>query len=284
MKLKKNSTPEVNEKVTQYGIYVEQYLSRMPMPLMHYHPMVEIYYVLRGRRDYFIEDRIFHVEDGDIVIIPPGMFHRTDGGTATRILVQFSPEALERHFSAEVRSVLTCLSDVLVIHPVPEEEERIGKLFSLIYTAFVSFVRHADDPTEEGRVFGLLYQLLFSLSGRSAIPRHVPISDDRLSEAVQYINENYASIRSIDNIVDHLFLSKYHLCHLFREKLGLSVITYLNNVKIRSACRMLENTDLSVSEIARECGYSSATYFCKIFREEEGMSPKKYAENVRKRK
>ena len=63
---------------------------------------------------------------------------------------------------------------------------------------------------------------------------------------------------------------------MFAKELGVSLISYVNMIKIRAACAMLEANKLSLTEIALECGFNSSSYFCKVFKREVGVSPKAY--------
>ena len=71
-------------------------------------------------------------------------------------------------------------------------------------------------------------------------------------------------------------MSKYHLCRLFIKNLGVGLITYLNNVKIRQACKLIREFDLSITEVATKTGFNSASYFCKVFKSETGLAPSEY--------
>ena len=64
--------------------------------------------------------------------------------------------------------------------------------------------------------------------------------------------------------------------HLFKECLGVSPYAYYVNLRITNACRLLENTDLKIKDIAEKCGYENALYFTQAFKREMGMNPSKY--------
>ena len=106
---------------------------------------------------------------------------------------------------------------------------------------------------------------------------HVPSAEqDRLSHVLRYINANFASIESLEELADKFFLSKYHLCHMFKQHLGVPLVTYLNTIRIRAACKLIKDGGLSTAEIAAACGFNSTSYFCKVFKDEKGVSPGKY--------
>ena len=97
-----------------------------------------------------------------------------------------------------------------------------------------------------------------------------------MQKILDYINENYVKIVNLDEISEKFYITKSHLCRIFKKTAGLSVIKYINGLKIQKACYLLDKTELSITEIAFECGYNSTMYFCRIFKQLTGFSPLKY--------
>ena len=74
---------------------IEKAIGNRPMSYMHHHNSYELYYMLSGEREYFIESSFFKVMPGDFILIPKNLIHRTAGKGAERILVYFSDIFLE---------------------------------------------------------------------------------------------------------------------------------------------------------------------------------------------
>lgn len=108
-------------------------------------------------------------------------------------------------------------------------------------------------------------------------------ADERIKKILCYIDKNYSHITNIEQVATHFFLSKYYLCHLFKKHLGISMIVYLNAVKVRQACCLIEQTDRSMNQIAIDCGFNSESYFCKVFKNEKGISPSAYKKRCTER-
>ncbi|WP_244310829.1 helix-turn-helix transcriptional regulator [Paenibacillus ottowii] len=68
-------------------------------------------------------------------------------------------------------------------------------------------------------------------------------------------------ITTIEDIAKSFYISKYYLCHRFKEVTGLTIIQYLNHIKIQQACYLLIHTKLTIIEIGNECGYNSSMCF-----------------------
>jgi YesN/AraC family two-component response regulator len=96
------------------------------------------------------------------------------------------------------------------------------------------------------------------------------------NELLEYIDENSANDIGIDECSEHVHISPSHISKLFRKHFGTSFKIYLNDVRIRKAIELLENTDLSVYDIAYQVGYNNLNYFHKRFRAVTGTTPKNY--------
>ena len=254
--------------------FVEKNIFKTPLRNMHHHNAFELYYIIKGEREYFIEDEFFKLSEGDLVIVPQNLLHRTEGKGASRFLIYFSLEYLKKYFTDEM---INCLSihRPFVFHPEEASEEQLHLMLNTILSEYNRATREGD-PTSDPILAGHLYQILFTVtSGNNAyVPQEY--SDSRIGNIIKYINENYNQINDIEEIASHFYISKYHLCRIFNQNLGIPLITYLNTIRIRKACEMIKSGKLSLTEIAMKCGFNSSSYFCKVFKVEKGVSPTEY--------
>ena len=95
-----------------------------------------------------------------------------------------------------------------------------------------------------------------------------------------YISENFDRQLSLDNLAGQFFISKYYLSRTFKEITGYGINEYINIHRIQRAKRLLEETDMSISEISIALGYESMTYFEKIFKTYMTLSPLKYRKTL----
>ena len=238
------------------------------MMAMHYHPSYELYYLEAGSRRYFVGDKLFTVSAGEFVLIPPGVLHRTGGEYGTRTLVGFTYSYLASAFSQEMLSkLLVCFEHVKLL-PGENQKETCKTLIRKLTVC--------EDDTAFALILGLLLQELSQCS-------YEELSPDRNSAIVSFINRNYAEITNINQIAEHFFISKYHLCRVFREAMQISVVDYLNQIRIKNACGFLEATDKSISEISVRCGYNSSAYFSNTFKKITGRSPAQYRKEQKRK-
>jgi AraC-like DNA-binding protein len=246
------------------------------MAVTHHHNTYELYYVLSGEREYFIENKFYNVCEGDLVLIPPTLLHRTQGKKSHRILAHFAGEFLKRHYSDAMLDLLL-LDKPFVFRP---EDAKSALYFAVdsLHSAFLNL----DYRENEALFAARLYNILFIMSNEKNAYKDQKYEDERMESIIRYINENYAIIDSLDELSSHFFISKYHFSRLFKKNFSVSVSDYINTVKVRAACRLLSKSECSLTEIATLSGFNSLSYFSKVFKAETGLSPRSYRQRLKK--
>lgn len=86
---------------------------------------------------------------------------------------------------------------------------------------------------------------------------------------------------SLDELAAEVRLSPFHFARMFKQSLGAPPRVYLTQLRMEKACELLERTDLPVTEIAQEVGYSSNQVLARIFTKHQHMTPTDYRRAVR---
>ena len=122
----------------------------------------------------------------------------------------------------------------------------------------------------------LLYT--FAVLGENLLPsKPVPKSNDVVKRIKKCIDDNYTNPDfAIEHISRELSYNKKYISHIFKKEMGISIIEYINTIRIQTACTMMEQNFTSVSDIATKCGYADPQYFSRIFRQKMGISPLGY--------
>lgn len=230
-------------------------------PFMHYHDSYDIYCMESGSREYFVEDTFFTASAGDFILIKPGSFHRIGQGQVLRTLVSFTAAFLEQTFSvAAVRKMTACFHRPLIC-PDDSIRSRLQQLLEEL--------RSSSDDTEKAVC---LARLLLTLERCERATGY----DPQLSGILKYINRNFSKPCTLDQIADYAGLSKQHLCRRFKCAMGMTLVQYLNQIRVKNACTLLARTDKEISDICGLCGFSSSAYFSTVFKTITGISPRKY--------
>lgn len=102
-----------------------------------------------------------------------------------------------------------------------------------------------------------------------------------ISRAIKYINQNYTSKISLQDIEDNLGVNQSYFSTLFRQETGKTFVEYTHQLKMQYACFLLENTNLSIQEISEAIGFDDQSYFTKVFKKQKDITPKKWREKNR---
>lgn len=99
-------------------------------------------------------------------------------------------------------------------------------------------------------------------------------------EMAQFIHDHFDQELTLDQIAASAALSPGACCRLFKRHMGCSPFTYVQNLRLQRAARLLETIDEPITQVAARCGYGSPSYFTKSFREKTGLSPSAYRKRL----
>jgi AraC-like DNA-binding protein len=131
-----------------------------------------------------------------------------------------------------------------------------------------------QDP--EMIILSNLYGFFAYLAQGSNRQSHVSITQSYVRQAIQYINSNYINNISISGIASLIGLNRSYLYEIFKEYTGMSPQQYLISYRMEKACRLLDETDLKISDVARSVGYEDEFMFTRMFKNKKGISPSEY--------
>ena len=146
-------------------------------------------------------------------------------------------------------------------------------LLTDIYT-LASSSDYIRDMRINGKLNDLLTLLMESSWHREA-HTNAPKKMD-ISLVKSFLDEHYKEKLSLESVASHFFIDKHYLARLFKEHYGVTLVTYLQQVRITHAKRMLRFTDKSIEEIGLECGIGELNYFSRVFKKLEGVSPSEF--------
>ena len=99
---------------------------------------------------------------------------------------------------------------------------------------------------------------------------------DTIDQVQAYINQNYQQKLTLSSLSEMFYFSPNYLSTLFCKKTGVTLSTYIKNVRMRRAKQILSDTRLSINEVARLVGYNDYRHFCSLFKKEFHQSPHHY--------
>jgi AraC family transcriptional regulator len=105
---------------------------------------------------------------------------------------------------------------------------------------------------------------------QGGLPKH------KLQQAIDYIQANLERKLSLDAIAQHLNMSVYYFCDLFKQSVGIAPYKYVLQQRVERAKLLLKDEERAIVDIALECGFANQTHLNKHFRKFTGMTPKDY--------
>lgn len=99
---------------------------------------------------------------------------------------------------------------------------------------------------------------------------------DPVSQSINFMLGNLDRKLKLEEMAEEVRLSTSHFSRLFTERTGHSPLEYFTQLKIQRACRLLDNSDWSIAEVAREMGFEDQFYFSRLFRKVMNMAPREY--------
>lgn len=260
-------------------------------PVAHSHDFIELVYVRSGSGLHWHGGKRYSVYAGDCFVILQGEEHTyrsTSGLAITNIL--FYPELLEP-FRAQLQS-LCGFRGFFTTEPLFREESLFRHKLHLSLTNQARLSALVDSLVEElgsrtagyeVSATGVFLQTIVLLSRAfdrmvysGGMQQQALGRDSLVSAAIAYLESNYASDIRVDDIARSVCLSPSRLSHVFKQTTGMSLVDYLNRMRIDRACQMLAQSDRPVTAIALELGFSDSAYFTRLFGKTVGMSPSAY--------
>lgn len=246
----------------------------------HYHDYYEIYYMLSGERIYFIRDRSYSVEQGDIVFINKHELHKTmhTGDAAhERVIIHFD-DTLISGLPAKHADFLLCpFRQQSHIIRLPRQEQLAAE-----QTVRKMLTEIGNKPTGYELVPNLAVTELLLIAARylqqhdPAPLHHSTPMHAKISEVIRYINAHFADPLRLGALADQFFISPYYLSRMFKEITGFAFSDYVILTRIKEAQRLLRETDRSITDIAAAVGFENFSHFGKTFKKITRSSPRDY--------
>lgn len=273
----------------QYGV-VRFHHSRTDTPNpeefeRHCHNSYELIYVVHGNGKYIVEGSEYPLCPNTVLFLRPYEYHYVcpePTATYERYVVHFSGDLL-LDASEELSFVKPQQSANNGIYfPSESVPSMIRTQFETLDLDFISDTEKSEiSPTRAETVLRtVVNQILILLSYMQAdLPQKAETK--WVGEIMRYLNENLSQDISLEETARHFFVSKYHLCHTFREHTGISVFSYLTTKRIAQAEQLLED-GIPAADVAYRVGFRDYSVFYRAYRKLTGESPSKAKGKLRK--
>lgn len=97
-----------------------------------------------------------------------------------------------------------------------------------------------------------------------------------INKIVRFVQSHLAEEISLSVLAEEFHFSAQYVSQLFKNEIGVNFLTYLTNIRMEKAKKLLLNTDLPIAEISEQSGYGDYRVFTKVFKKSEGVTPSQY--------
>ncbi len=246
----------------------------------HYHDMLELVYIIKGTGERYIGDSIASFSNGDIVLVGSKLPHVWNSNTTPKenkikkysaIVIQFSADFLGNRFldlpeAIQIKILFQRAQRGIVFHK--DFANRIIALLNYTgmerLTHFITLLQNMAITKE--------YSLLASPHFMDTIYNN----DKKINKAFAYIIENFMLDIKLAAIASEVGMNKAAFCRYFKNKTKKTFSTFVNEVKIGYACKLIREDSSDIQTAIYKSGYSSPSYFYKNFKNITGVSPTEY--------
>mgnify|MGYP003591799735 FL=1 len=223
----------------------------------HCHDCIELIYFLYGNARVITGETSVQASFYDMIIYPKGMPHT---------------ESLQFDHHQEIICLWVDIPglEFADIQRIQDKDARFKWLMEAIHAEYKS--QTPCQPLIDHYVKSVML-----LIGRCYFEKQT--QNDMVSRVILYMHDHMTESISVQQLADMVYVSKSYLSRAFKQKTGLSLMEYLNSLRMEAAKALLAASNMNTEEIAYRAGYRSTKFFNRAFRACTGMSTREYRKN-----
>ncbi len=249
----------------------------------HWHNYLEIAFVKQGKGVYYVENRAYEMNAGDIVVInniEPHYMEVLPPVNMVMPVVMFEPQLVwssENHFDYNYLKPFFERSSNFN-NRIDSKSEIGQKLFALLTELEEEYINRTlgYKLMIKAKLLHIITYLIRHYQDESRSPESLSSKSKRLEKlekVFEYMNKNYSQKIKLTELAELAYMSPNYFSTLFKLSTGFTPIEYLNKMRISKSIEMLRETDTTVARIALDCGFTNLANFNKIFKNFTGTTP-----------
>lgn len=236
----------------------------------HWHRSVEIFLVLEGELEFYINRSSLPLRAKDFVIVNSNEIHSIESPLPNRTIVVQIPQSCFAGYLEE--------GDFAVFRKQSEKDNMgLVDLIAQMYQVYLEKGR-AYELKVRSLFLELLYRLVTQFLEEEQDPGSIRQKRylDKLSQITSYMKEHYNQDITLERVAEQFGFSPTYLSRMFRRYADVTYKAYLLNLRTEYGLREMLNTDHSLNEIALSNGFPDSRAFAKAFRKRYGCLPSEY--------
>ena len=226
-----------------------------------------------GEERTVVIDGIEHrIKRGDVCVRKPGQTVYGCGVQHSVLLtLDFSGEQSVAHYSRNIEGPIQPIFD----DPLLENLNGIVRPFSeyTFIPIYSELLKSAFVDTDAAQ--SLIMELIYKLNGEVCRQRYAKRRQKETvcDEALEYMKNNFEKQITLEKLADIVGLDKAYFVRVFKAAYGQTPISFLISLRMERASDLIANTNMTISEIALQCGYNSISYFISEYKKHFGITP-----------
>ncbi len=245
----------------------------------HWHDDLEFILILEGEMSYDVSGQKIFLQAGEGLFVNSRCFHYGFSDTHIEccfLCILLSPLLI----SANAYFTETCINPLIrnrrfpyqKLNPTIPWQNAILQDLEQLYERNTEAIHPFPIMEKTIHVFRLLAENMDDISADNENSEDILT----LTAMIGYVQKNYANKIMLKDIATVGNCCKTKCISIFQKYLDISPVTYLNRYRLEKAVFFLQNTAMSVTEVAYACGFSNSSYFCELFHRYYGTTPGKY--------
>lgn len=272
----------------QFGTHIQEALGPQVMVHAHIHNYIEIIYALSGKYRILLDNKEYSFMVGDMVLINSNEIHSIfslSEGSNQYLVVKFDPEILQTTAQSlfEMKYVMPFILNESTHKKVFLKESIENSIIpELIFGINKEFSEkpYGYELAVKANIYNLFLYILRKWNEQNIdLDIHKDINKDmviRFQTVFDYVEDNYQNDITALEMANLCSLSYSYFSRLFTRIMKINFREYLNYVRITKSERLLISTDLNITEIALQVGFSTSSYFIQQFKIYKDITPKQY--------
>ena len=255
--------------------------------LWHWHPEIELTWIMSGEMEYQINDTIYKLSAGDGIFGNSNSLHtgrRINGQQCTYLSITFHPRFLYGYENSILQTKYVGFitsNESWASLALKQDVEWQKDILDAIKEIYELSKAPADDfeLSVHRKLMYIWHSLYLYYSVQPERGNKTLIHIQRLREILTFIHENFATDISLDEIAEYTSLSKSECCRFFKKHMDMTIFDYILYYKIQKSLPMLLE-DQSITDTAFSVGFSSASYYTQIFKRYMKCTPLQYKKSL----
>lgn len=255
------------------------YLANIMEYPFHWQDCIEILFVLKGSITLGVETETYTLEEKEMEIINPNEVYRMESSDPNNLvlILDIDPNFFERYYD-DAKDTFFYTDSTMDNAQEGEKYYILRKFISILVYEVISKLDDYEDKIEEN-LLEMMYHLLNNF--HYLFYEEESLKDDetqleRYHRITKYINNNYMNKVSLQDIADKEYLSVQYLSSKLKDVFGHSFNEFLNQIRVEESTKLLLDSNMNISEISEEVGFSHVRYYNKHFKLNYNCTPMQY--------